>query len=317
MEWKKPDLPALLKRLEKPKGPVRAVLDTDTFNELDDQFALSYAVKLSGRLRLEAIYAAPFFNDHSTSPEDGMEKSYQEILHLQSLLGEKGRRIPVFRGSRGYLPDADTPQVSPAAQDLVSRAMSLPQGEVLYVVAIGAVTNLASAILMEPAIIDRIAVVWLGGHARHWQHTREFNLWQDIPASRILFDCGVALIQLPCMGVVSHLSTTKPELREQLQGKNALCDYLYEHACQEGERYSASCCWSRVIWDISAVAWLAGPEDCMQDVLVSSPLLSHDATYSFDEQRHPIRYVRELNRDRIFEDLFSRLQQNESEEVLP
>ncbi len=42
----------------------------------------------------------------------------------------------------------------------------------LYVATIGAITNVASAILMEPEIITRIVVVWLGGHALHWSDTR-------------------------------------------------------------------------------------------------------------------------------------------------
>ena len=67
----------LLNRLNKPAGPVDVVLDTDTYNEIDDQYALSYLVKSGDKLHLKAVYAAPFFNEKSTGPEDGMEKSYQ------------------------------------------------------------------------------------------------------------------------------------------------------------------------------------------------------------------------------------------------
>ena len=69
----------LLARLKKPDGMVDVVLDTDTYNEIDDQYALAYLIKSDEKLRLNAIYAAPFFNHHSQSPEDGMEKSYEEI----------------------------------------------------------------------------------------------------------------------------------------------------------------------------------------------------------------------------------------------
>ena len=56
----------LLKRLQKPTGPVDVVIDTDTFNEIDDQYALSYLIKSDDRLNLKAIYAAPFFNSKSS-----------------------------------------------------------------------------------------------------------------------------------------------------------------------------------------------------------------------------------------------------------
>ena len=46
--------------------PLAMVLDTDTYNEIDDQFALVYAL-LSPELRVEAVYAAPFLNNRSKS----------------------------------------------------------------------------------------------------------------------------------------------------------------------------------------------------------------------------------------------------------
>ncbi|HOT93523.1 MAG TPA: nucleoside hydrolase, partial [Anaerolineae bacterium] len=69
-------------RLEPPTGKVQMVLDTDTYNEVDDQFAVVQALLSPEKLDVLALYAAPFFNDRSTGPADGMEKSYQEILRL-------------------------------------------------------------------------------------------------------------------------------------------------------------------------------------------------------------------------------------------
>ena len=50
----------LLKRLERPKEIADVVLDTDTFNEIDDQYALAYMLLSADRLNVKAIYAAPF-----------------------------------------------------------------------------------------------------------------------------------------------------------------------------------------------------------------------------------------------------------------
>ena len=50
------------------------MLDTDTFNEIDDQFALAYLLAASEKLNVKALYAAPFFhNGNSESPADGIE----------------------------------------------------------------------------------------------------------------------------------------------------------------------------------------------------------------------------------------------------
>ena len=175
--------------------------------------------------------------------------------------------------------------------------------EPLYVVPIGAITNVASAILMEPEIITRIVVVWLGGNAMHWPNTREFNLWQDPQASRVILDSGVPFVQLPCMGVVSHLHTTIAEIERYVQGQGAIGDYLAETVKSYHQDHFA---WSKVIWDISAIAYLMD-ESMTPSNLVHSPILTDQGTWSFDSSRHLIRSAYHINRDAIFRDVFSKL----------
>ena len=146
-----------IEMLQPPQGRVRMVLDTDTYNEIDDQFAVVHAILSPDKLNLEAIYAAPFHNNRSTGPEDGMEKSYDEILRLLDFLQVKSENF-VYKGSNAFLSDGETPVHSEAASDMVERAMD-GSDEPLYVVAVGAITNVASAILLEPEIIKNIVVV--------------------------------------------------------------------------------------------------------------------------------------------------------------
>ena len=67
-------------KLNPPNGKVRTVFDTDTYNEIDDQFALVYALLSPEHIDLKAVYAAPFSNVRASDPGEGMEKSYEEIL---------------------------------------------------------------------------------------------------------------------------------------------------------------------------------------------------------------------------------------------
>ena len=301
------DTASLLTRLEKPRGPVDVVIDTDAYNEIDDQFAISYLLRRGEKLRLQALYAAPFFNDKSTGPADGMEKSYQEILRLLTLAERDDLKSVVFRGSEAYLPDELTPVASDAARDLAARAMGYTPERPLYVVAIGAITNVASALLLNPEIRDRIVLVWLGGHALDWEDCLEFNLQQDIAAARIVFGCGAAVVQLPCMGVVSSFSVSGVELKAWLQGKSPLCDHLCSYSCQVGERESRyPKTWTRVIWDVTAVAWLLDG-DFMLDCLKPSPIPTYEGVYAFDRNRHLIRYVYHINRDALMTDLVEAL----------
>ncbi len=292
-----------LERLTPPTGPVDIVLDTDTYNEVDDQFAVVYALLSPEKIKLHALYAAPFFNDRSSGPADGMERSYEEILRLLERLDVAPDGL-VFRGSEGYLASMETPRESDAAADLVAKAMARSEDDApLYVATIGCITNVASAILMEPEIIKRIVIVWLGGHAFHWHDTKEFNLWQDPDAARVVFDCGVPVVQIPVMGVCSHLHTTIPEIDAYVAGRGAIGDYLAETVRGYHNEHFA---WSKVIWDISAIAYLLNAS-WTPTHLVHSPIVTDQGTYSFDKRRHLIRSAYHVNRDPIFRDLFAKL----------
>jgi inosine-uridine nucleoside N-ribohydrolase len=296
-----------VKNLQQPEGIINAVLDTDTYNEIDDQYALAYFMLSNEKIRPQAIYAAPFSNSRAADPAEGMEKSYEEILRVLTLCGHKG--FPAYRGSKTYLPDEYTPVESDAARDLVRRALEHSPENPLYVLTIGCITNIASALLMVPAIRHNIVVVWLGGQAHSWPNLKwgEFNMVQDIAAARVVFNSGCALVQLPCMGVVSHLTTTEPELREHCKGKSPLGDYLYEITCHKAVKEDGgNAAWSRVIWDISVVAWLLG-DDYVKAVTVPAPLPSYDNGYLHDAQRHPMKVAYWLNRDGIFLDLFKKV----------
>ncbi len=306
-----------LERLQPPKGKVRMVLDTDTYNEIDDQFAIVHALLSPEQLSVEALYAAPFFNQRASSPGDGMEKSYDEILRLLDRLQMSGENF-AYRGSNGFLSDYEHPYDNDAVRDLIERAMG--SDEPLYVVAIGALTNIASAILIEPKILEKIIVVWLGGNALHWPHTKEFNLSGDVLSARLVLDCGVPLVLIPCQGVTTHLRSTVSEIELYVEGKGAIGDFLAETFKAYSDDHFA---WSKEIWDVVAIAYLIN-SDWLPSNIVSSPMISqqtagdvfnhgpydwhnHELTWSFDHSRHQIRCAYYVQRDPIFRDLFTKL----------
>ena len=294
-----------MKNLLVPIGMVDVVLDTDAYNEIDDQFAIAYLLSCKEKLTTKAIYAAPFFNSRSSSPADGMEKSYLEIFKILDLMGE---RTTVLKGSTSFLKNESTPVYSPAALDLVARAKEYSPEAPLYVVAIGAITNVASALLIDPAVAENTVVVWLGGHALHFHDTGEFNMKQDIAASRVVMQSGVPFVQLPCFGVVSSFTVSKPELLYWLSGKNALADYLALNTIEAADAYAADRAWTRVIWDVTAVAWLMNDNDrFMHSRLVPAHFSSYQSQYEPIPNAPSIRYVYHLNRDRLMNDLITRL----------
>ncbi len=299
-----------LKNLQTPNRVVDVILDTDTYNEIDDQFALSYMMKSPERINVVGICAAPFFNRNSESPKDGMEKSYNEILKLLHLMNRDDFAVNVRRGSERYMENENDIVESPAAHFIVEKAKEHSPENPLYVVAIGANTNVASAVLLAPEVMkENTVLVWLGGHALDWcGFNDEFNLRQDISAARIVFGCGAPFVQLPCFGVVSEFRTTGPELDYWLKGKNPLATYLAENTAKAANRYANGKPWSRCIWDVTTIAWLLNDNDrFMKTCQVPAPIPEYDRRWAKDPRRHLITYVYSINRDAIFEDMFNKL----------
>lgn len=293
-----------LKNLEVPTGKIDVVLDTDTFNEIDDQFALAYLLRSTEKLNTKAIYAAPFFNQHSTSPADGMERSYEEIKKVLALMNED---LPVFKGSDKYLPDERTAVDSPAADDLIARAKLYSPENPLYVVAIGAITNVASALIKAPEITENIVIVWLGGNSRQYHDTKEFNMMQDVAAARVVMRSAAPFVQLPCMGIVSSFMVSAPELEYWLMDKNPLADYLARNTIKEANAYASGKPWTRVIWDVTAVAWLLNDNSRFMLSRIEKTLLP-SYEHKYDENTGAdMRYVYHIWRDSLMEDLINKL----------
>ncbi|MCI9688713.1 nucleoside hydrolase [Vibrio parahaemolyticus] len=265
------------------RAPV--VIDSDTFNEIDDQFAIAWTLLSDDRIDLQAIYAAPFTNNmfdssHSaiSDPMQGMALSFEEIHRvIERVTPSKAPKV--CSGATRYLKDLPTLE------------------------SIGAPTNIASAIKQDPSIIERIHVIWLGGNSYDWENTYEFNMLQDIEASRVLLDSGVALTQIPCFGVANCMASSVPEIQYYLKGTSNIGNYLAEEA--------PKCPWigfgnRKVIWDITAVGYVMNP-DWFTTEIVSSPILNDNFTYSFNKKRHPIRVVKFIERDELFIDMFKKL----------
>ncbi|MBY5760252.1 nucleoside hydrolase [Rhizobium leguminosarum] len=291
-----------LRMLESPSGRVKCVLDTDTFNEIDDQFAIVQILLSSDRLELQAIYAAPFDNDRSEGPGHGMELSYDEILRLLERMQVRPEGL-VYKGVTEFVGPQKVVREAAAVDDLIIRARASSPVAPLYVIAIAAISNVASAILKAPDIIDRIVVVWLGGHALDWPDVMEFNLKQDIGGTQVLFDSGAPVVLLPCMGVVSHLLSTVPEIERYVEPHGDIGSFLAQRYKEYSDDHLG---WSKEIWDMAPVAWLIDPRWC-ESVIVPTPILTDQVTWSVDRARHPMRYVNRIHRDPILKDFFTKL----------
>ena len=285
------------------KLPITAVLDTDTYNEIDDQFALSYALLARQAVDLRAVIAAPFSNFRAATPGEGMQKSCDEIRRILALFGKSAENF-AYPGSTGYLPDRRTPVDSAGARRIVELAREVrAAGRKLHILAIAAITNVASALLLAPEIARDVVIVWLGGHDFDWKDNNEFNLRQDVPAAQVVFDSGAPLVWIPCRSVASHLDITLAELGPALAPAGELGKFLYGRTEELMKLRNIP---SKVIWDISTVAYFSVPGACTAQT-IPAPVLGDDKSWNPAAGRHDIVMVRALDREAVFADLFRKL----------
>lgn len=347
-------------RLALPRRNPRIVIDTDAANEIDDQFALAWALLSPQQLQIDAVYAAPFSFAHRRAemirardvlahpagvsaadlelaqqhaaalelartkgwvlerldlapfnpPGVGMERSWREILNVFERCGiAPGERV--LRGSANYLQSLDAPERSDAALHLVQLARATPAHEPLYVVALGCLTNIASALLMAPDICERIVVVWTAGYPSHAPQTNfAFNLEQDLLAAQVVLDSGAPLVYLPGYHVGAQLRLTTPEVERHIAGRGEIGAHLARlyvnnplHEMLGIENVDGR---SWVIWDLINIAWLLNPAWVPSD-LTTTPWIGADRKWRHDAARHPMREAYSVQRDAIFLDLFAKL----------
>jgi len=275
------------------------ILDTDTYNECDDQFALSYMIKSQDVFNIEAITVAPY--SHKKKNEtvlSGREKSYNEILKICNFL-KFDTTNKVFKGAEDYICNGYNSE-NEAVNKIIEIAL---KNDKTYILAIGAITNVALAIKKEPKIIDKIEVVWLGGHSLLQKDNQEFNFRQDVEAVKIVFNSKVKLTIIPCKNVASNLRTSVFELNHYLKDKSELCNYLIERFYNDGYHGVQE---SRVIWDISAIAYMIN-KSWFTSEYISSPNIKEDTSYELTTNNHKITMVNYIDVNKVYNDLFKKL----------
>ncbi len=297
-----------MKQIFTPEGKIDVVIDTDLYNEIDDYYAIAYLFGHPERFSVKGVTIAPFFNHRVDSIHQSIQRSTQDLWELLELMGREDFR-QVYPGGDTYLHDEETPVPSAAAEFIVECSKSYSRENRLYVIAIGAITSVASALLMDPTLSDRIAIVWLGGNADFIPENQEFNLFQDVAAARVVMKAEVPFLQVPCTGVVSAFCTGYYELEHFIKGKNPLCDRLFERTAVVAQEENELPTWTRVIWDVVAVAALNNPDEKYMRIIQKPRRLPSYGTGLYGEETDKqMLCVEWVHRDQLMFELFNTLQ---------
>lgn len=305
---------------------LRVIIDTDCKNEADDQFALTHHL-MTPRFDIMAINAVHFEVRHHDGTS--LEKSYQEIMKILRLTGNEGK-YRVLRGSqyplrydpaeraddkylvsgvRPFLPKV-TYEENEASRFLIEEALR-PDPRPLFVVCLGGLTNVATALLMNPEIAGHFTCVWIGGGmppVGGW----EFNLLQDIPAANIVFGSKLDLWQVP-KNVYTQIKISLAELQVRVRPHGEIGRYLFEQLVELNEEYGENPTWPEgEMWclgDQPTVTLLLEANAYDYDV-VPAPLFTRDMNYIPCEQNRPIRVFHHVDSRFTLEDFFAKLEIN-------
>ena len=267
---------------------VNIILDTDIGNSWDDQFAIAYLLKNDDLFNIEAITIEPFKHTESESIIDNQELSYNEILTISKLLN-KNIENKIYRFSNNE-----------SVEKIIEIANT---NDKTYILAIGGLTNISQAINMNPNIINKIEIIWLGGNSIEYGNNKEFNFMQDTDATLNVINSNVNMTIIPARNVASDLMIKLEELEQRLDMSYELSKYLCNKFVNDNF-YGIKT--QRVIWDISVIAYLIN-KDWFETKEIKGLSLAKDLKYYIDFNKQTRVIVEKLDSKKIYDNVFAKL----------
>lgn len=287
---------------------IRVIVHTDCKNEADDQFAVAHHL-MTPRFEIKGIVAGHFCKNPQIYGEDGTAKaSYEEILKVLKLMELEGK-YPVLMGASKGMTDESTPVDSEGARFIIEEAMK-EDDRSLYVACQGAVTDVASALLMQPEIAKRMTVIWIGG-GDYPKGGFEFNLMMDIHAANVLFSSKTDVWQIP-MSLYKTMSVSLAELQQKILPCGKIGEYLFTQMI-EFNHYASdfNMVWPHgEIWglgDQGTIAVLMEELEKTSYDLLPAPRIAEDMTYIHGQENRCIRVYHYLDARLTLEDFFAKL----------
>lgn len=279
----------------------RVIVNTDAKNEADDQYAIVHAL-LTSSFDLHGIIPAHFGTRRT---KRSLRESREEVDKLLQLMGLVGK-VRVEDGAPHAIPDEHTPVSSPGALLIIEEALK-DDSRPLHVAFYGPLTDMASALLLEPRIEERnLRVVWIGGGP--WpQGGTEFNLSNDIQAANVVFRSQLELWQIPSP-VYRLMPVSYAELMEKVCPHGDLGRYLVEQLVEWNSQYVEGPIEYRSLGDSPAVGVIMYPE-CGRWEWRPAPEFDQQMHYRHTGRNRPIRVYNSIDARFIHEDFFAKLAQ--------
>ena len=242
--------------------------DTDMGNEMDDIFALTRLLVEADKYDIVGVSSAHFnnadllvfekWNQYLTKGINTVKISQEEN---EKLLGAfKMMNIPHPIGADRQMGRAwgeFTPRPSDMTKKLIEVVQSLPDGERLDVIFIGAATNIASAIAIEPNIAKKMRLFCMGGKynakEKVWNKD-EFNVRGDLNAINYLFNNQDIEWYIMPVETCIVLTFDREDTYSRLDSKYSIENLLKQRWIESNPDDK-----TRIIWDLAVVEAYLSP----------------------------------------------------------
>lgn len=278
------------------------IMDTDMENEIDDKFALVYALK-SQEISVNSITIAPFSGSVYTKTDTIQEGNEMSFATTKNILEMCGVQLPVYQGSNVYF-NAYAGEIPDASKEMID---ACEKHEEVVILGLGALTNVAIAIKEKPEIAEKMEVLWLATNIIDFGCNDDFNLIQDVEAARFVFEHVRALSLIPGRGVASALLTSVYEFEHYTKDTNEINAYLYNEMKTKVVDYVGR---NKVLWDLAVIAFYLNETqslDWCRYKWMKRPRFQDDCGYGTETYPKEMKYVYYIERNFVYRDFYTKL----------
>lgn len=164
---------------------IPVILSTDVGNEIDDQWAITYML-VNPTFDVQGIISS-----HAPSlPDPSAHATYEVLLDVVEARLGMVTHPPLFEGSSLPLKDAKTTHPNTGVDFILNTSQNFSKDNRLTVLTIGAATDVASALLIDPSLAERINVVAMG-FKNLSDAGKEYNVENDPIAWQVILNSDV------------------------------------------------------------------------------------------------------------------------------
>ncbi|WP_308291504.1 nucleoside hydrolase [Microbacterium sp. G2-8] len=308
-----------------PGRRARAIVDNDFSGDPDDLPQLVHQL-LTTNVETRLVVASHLSPGDQFDPSGHTAQNAERIVRdLFSRMGLDSTDV-IRRGSKVGLRDRTTPALSPAVDAIVAEAMRDDDSPLFYLAG-GGLTDLASALLVEPRIAERMTLIWIGGgeHADLASPPPnampvEYNLLIDVAAAQVVFgDSDIPIWQVP-RNIYRQYLVSGAELRIRMAATGPLGRYMYDEIAAvlravagfigPAETYALG---DSPLVLLSSLQSTFEPDSSSSALVVrSTPAISDGGAYLPSPDARPMRVYTRVDTRLMFEDLFLKLAEFES-----